>query len=70
MLVLTQTAPPHRCPRCDGALYRGYDGDLCCLACGECIYLDVASVGFDKLAVPSEKRSPTRPGSRKPASAA
>ena len=34
-----QSAPrPKACPRCGGALYRGYDGDHCCMMCGEYLY--------------------------------
>jgi DNA-directed RNA polymerase subunit M/transcription elongation factor TFIIS len=34
----TFTQPPRICPRCSGLLYPDYDGDLCCLACGEVLY--------------------------------
>ena len=33
------TRRPARCPRCRGPLYRDFDGDHCCLFCGEYSYL-------------------------------
>jgi hypothetical protein len=36
--MMTFTRPPRICPRCSGLLYTDYDGDLCCIACGEMLY--------------------------------
>jgi uncharacterized Zn finger protein (UPF0148 family) len=50
MALVHQAANRARCPRCGGTLYRGYDGDLCCMFCGEYVYVIPDGV---RLAAPS-----------------
>jgi uncharacterized Zn finger protein (UPF0148 family) len=56
-----QTLVPRHCPRCNGPLYRDYDGDYGCLLCGECAYLDAFGAHGAIVAPPTEERA------RKPA---
>ena len=61
------TATPSSCPRCQGPLCLGRDGDLGCLYCGECVYAPAtpgAESGWDAL-LPQRPVLPTPRGRRR-----
>jgi hypothetical protein len=63
MALLQQGTAPVQCPRCSGQVYRDYDGDYCCLLCGEYIYFQAPRIRWEDLQPPLEpgKRRRGRP---------
>jgi hypothetical protein len=60
MALLQQASPPQQCPRCRGQVCQDYDGDYCCLLCGEYIYFRMPTVRWQDL-----QPAAAEPGKRK-----
>jgi uncharacterized Zn finger protein (UPF0148 family) len=64
-----QAIVPRHCPRCSGPLYRDYDGDYCCLLCGDYTY--VGAFGAHGATLASATDEPARkPAQRRKAPSA
>lgn len=54
MATVQRVTMPAQCPRCQGPVYQDYDGDYCCLLCGECVYAIAPPVRWEDLAPDGE----------------
>ncbi len=61
MPVAKQSATMQSCPRCSGPMYMEYDGDQCCMYCGQMVYTKAVSAeaaGWSDLIASARRKVP------------
>jgi len=61
MPAAKQSATVQSCPRCAGPMYMDYDGDQCCMYCGQMVYAKKPSAeaaGWSDLVASARRKVP------------